>query len=799
MENTRNTNNFFTPGRITFLLDGGAGSSGKGKMASYIMKHADNWTFACNTFFPQASHTVVDGDKSYVYKQLNSCAHFIKGTGRVIYIGQGSVISLDALKKELEMTGLDHTQVKVHPLCAIVQDIDRLYEEGKLAFDGVTEVDHDGTIKTGCFADDTRILMADGSYKSIVDVEAGDRVINMAGQPVTVIRRIDSGIKKVMKVRNMAGMNDYHVTPDHLYWSGDIADLQKRKGIGNTLLRADRTGWHQIGSRGPKDLKLLTPSNINFELRGSIRVDMSEYVADVANTITETHIIPKGKNDYYNYNRYLEDSYELGYLFGAFLGDGCSLLYDHNNSGRVQFYLGLNEMHIVEKIRYSIKESWGADCKIKIRKNIILLTCWSRALAKFFSDFGKLGEKHLPREYWCDNEEYLLGIYEGLVDTDGHTTSRGSNNFTSSSRKLTELFNFLCLYMGQPFTSSISDHNVCSNHPNFSECDASTWSPKHCTSTITQNRQSGEFWYSNFKVIDPTLIDVQCWDLEVDCETHSFIANNVVVHNSTCSGVGAARARKLLRHPKKLYARDIDWLQPYLCEVEHEIMERLNDGESGLCEIAQGYQLSYGLNRFAPHTTSRNCTVSAALDDMMLPPSVVGNVVINFRTFPIRIHSNKYLSTDGEERHMTWEEVQNGEEGIDYIKIESPSGPGYDDQEEITWEDLTALSGSREPIMECTTLTKLPRRVFTFSKQNLTDSIYANYPGGTNEVFISVNFMNYLDAFATGARDEGLLNEVAMQWVKTNILPVVEKLGVSARVLLGTGADTEDVVDTHIR
>src|SRR5438034_1028282 len=39
----------------------------------------------------------------------------------------------------------------------------------------------------GCFAAGTRILMADSTYKNIEDVLVGDRVINMHGEPVTVL------------------------------------------------------------------------------------------------------------------------------------------------------------------------------------------------------------------------------------------------------------------------------------------------------------------------------------------------------------------------------------------------------------------------------------------------------------------------------------------------------------------------------------------------------------------------------------------------------------------------------------
>ena len=42
----------------------------------------------------------------------------------------------------------------------------------------------------GCLGAGTRVLMADATYKNIEDVVAGDRVINMNGAPVTVLRAL---------------------------------------------------------------------------------------------------------------------------------------------------------------------------------------------------------------------------------------------------------------------------------------------------------------------------------------------------------------------------------------------------------------------------------------------------------------------------------------------------------------------------------------------------------------------------------------------------------------------------------
>ena len=279
---------------------------------------------------------------------------------------------------------------------------------------------------------------------------------------------------------------------------------------------------------------------------------------------------------------------------------------------------------------------------------------------------------------------------------------------------------------------------------------------------------------------------------------------------STAHGAGACRARRVLRRREAKYARDIPELKQFLCDVPGEIIQRLKDGQSGLLEIAQGFQLSYLLAEMFPYTTSRNCTTAAGLDDMMLPVHYAGNVIINLRTYPIRINSNKYL--DGN-RHMTWDEVQKYEkEGKPYQVVKYNSGPGYPDQVETTWEEVTKISGSPTPITEITSVTKLPRRVFTFSKQNLKQSIEYNRANGW--VFLSVNFVNYLDGDMTGRRGKICLNDAlknakdslitpkVMLWLCENVLDVFKSdtgwPDMGMRIILGTGPNTADKIHVTI-
>lgn len=250
---------------------------------------------------------------------------------------------------------------------------------------------------------------------------------------------------------------------------------------------------------------------------------------------------------------------------------------------------------------------------------------------------------------------------------------------------------------------------------------------------------------------------------------------------STCHGVGSATARKVLRRPSVLCAKDVPELKQYICDVSTEIADRLDQGQSGLLELAQGFPLSLN-GRFYPYCTSRNVTVAQAMSDMFLPTKYAGQVIINLRTLPIRINSKKYIGADGQ--HLTYAEVQ---QGVPHQVYEGNSGHWYPDQTELTWEEVTRQSGSPTEIMEMTSVTKLPRRIATFSRMNLEEAIRFNDTGAG--VHLSLNFANYIDYTLTGKRAKEDLTEKFNHWM-------VESLGdrASQVAFVGTGALTDDTI-----
>jgi len=185
---------------------------------------------------------------------------------------------------------------------------------------------------------------------------------------------------------------------------------------------------------------------------------------------------------------------------------------------------------------------------------------------------------------------------------------------------------------------------------------------------------------------------------------------------STKKGTGAAMIQRIRRNPQDLNtaASEIALTPLADCVVSvdrwFEIMEK--EVEYAQIESAQGYSLSM-YHGFYPYTTSRDVSTSQTIADCGVPYQLVeralSQVIGTCRTFPIRV-ANRF---DADGKQVGW------------------SGPCYDDQEE------TSFKAIGQPT-ELTTVTKLPRRIFTYSKKQIEQAVYVN---GVTKMFL--NFANY--------------------------------------------------------
>lgn len=174
---------------------------------------------------------------------------------------------------------------------------------------------------------------------------------------------------------------------------------------------------------------------------------------------------------------------------------------------------------------------------------------------------------------------------------------------------------------------------------------------------------------------------------------------------STQQGSAEAMMNKLRRslHYKVLathYKEYIESKDRIKVFSHNKYINTLYQAKSILAEGAQGYSL--GLNAgFWPYCTSRDCTPARVLADMLIPISWVREVIGTCRTYPIRVGGT--------------------------------SGPGYRDQNELTWDQVGVAP-------EMTTVTNRERRVFSFSHRQIWEAILICQP---TEIF--VNFCNYME------------------------------------------------------
>ena len=417
-----------------------------------------------------------------------------------------------------------------------VRAIRRLNPEARImagnvcTFDGACRLAEAGAnslrvgIGSGCHIGETRVLMANGTYKNIKDVAAGDRVINRDGLPVNVIKSWCTGTRKVMRLKHTQFYTPTYVTPDHKYWVGDMSNLAnntiRARGYAKSVKEQDLC-WQPIGKARKSVLTL--PNNIHFDLHDTFNIPIYKR---------------SGGNGYSKVINKLDctlvPSYDIGYIFGMFLGDGNANLAVYKNSrrGSVRWYLGKQELPLAKKLAGAIKKSIDKDAKITQTNNMIKVVLHYKPLAEYLSSFDKKDNKHLPEELLVNNKEYLKGMYDGLIDSDGHIEkSTGRVCFGNTSTRLIELFGVLEYMINGQFPN-YQDRGISCG---ALDCDVNNLKNSYSARKLKVKRVS--CGHQLVKILDTSsdLLEVPVYDIEVDCPTHSFIANNAVVHNSMCT------------------------------------------------------------------------------------------------------------------------------------------------------------------------------------------------------------------------------------------------------------------------
>ncbi len=377
----------------------------------------------------------------------------------------------------------------------------------------------------GCFAAGTRVLMADTTYKNIAEIHAGDRVINMNGEPVTVVKAWCTGRREVMKLQHTASYRQTYVTPDHRYLVGNLTAVSTAapatKGSISVLERPTRPllsnlRWQEISASAHESM--LLPRHITFELPQSFEIDLD-------------HFASHQQQQQISSQNTISDSYELGYIFGTFLGDDHTLMLPSHNAvtGNVSWNVAQTQQNqeMTEKLVRCLKTATGLNVEPTASQQVITIQLPSHKWTKLLAQFGTHNEKQLPTKYLSTNRSYLQGLFDGLMDSNGHRNSDSHLHFQSASQKLIELFNILCYLLTGSFPYSETQETSLAGTTRESYCSRLPASHElHPVANYQIVKHLKENHSGN---------NVPVYDIEVDCPTHSFIADNAIVHNSICT------------------------------------------------------------------------------------------------------------------------------------------------------------------------------------------------------------------------------------------------------------------------
>lgn len=257
---------------------------------------------------------------------------------------------------------------------------------------------------------------------------------------------------------------------------------------------------------------------------------------------------------------------------------------------------------------------------------------------------------------------------------------------------------------------------------------------------------------------------------------------------STMTGNGAAMGRKVMRHPNVRTADSYPQLRQFIADTSSCIAHWLKNGDTGIIETAQGFDLSMdhgmlfydennGIHKAYPYTTSRNVDPLTFAGLSGVPSRMLGNVLLNLRTYPIKVGDGSNTEFDGLS-------------GVDMRG--SNSGPCWPDQHELDWERDLGLKP------EITSLTKRKRRVFSFSEMQLKHITKIVQP-----THIFLNFVNYLDPTIAGKSGQMSMDTLRNQHYEVwNMVQLIntEQYWVNTEyagkvVLLGTGAKHSEVIE----
>ena len=250
----------------------------------------------------------------------------------------------------------------------------------------------------GCHAKGTEVLMFDGSFKKVEDVEIGDQLMGPDSKPREVLK-LKRGQEELVKITPVKGdsfvINKSHIL--HLTPSG-------KEVLTQTPINMKFSDWLEQGS--------------NFKLRYKL---------------TRTGV------------EFSERSLPIEpYMLGMWIGDGTSHITDITTMDTeiVDHLVGYTQKHNMNLVkRESVTKGKASTYGITNgigQKNPLLTSLQELELIR---------NKHIPGIYKTSSRDQRLSLLAGLMDSDGHLNN-GTFDFVSKFERLADDVVYLARSLG---------------------------------------------------------------------------------------------------------------------------------------------------------------------------------------------------------------------------------------------------------------------------------------------------------------------------------------------------------------
>lgn len=273
-----------------------------------------------------------------------------------------------------------------------------------------------------CLGKGTKILMYDGTFKNVENINIGDKLMGVDSTPRTVLD-LGHGYDNMYRIKQTNG-NDYRVNSEHIlslkctqqygkkwYNKGDIVNLSIKEYLSlNKTKKSKLMGWK--------------PSIIEFNKQIDLPIDayfLGLWLGDGDKAYSSITNIDNEIIDYiYDFAKsYGYNVTKNGITYDINHGKGYSIL-DKDTNIEYQSIKEFCKLNFIPEKYFN--ESYVKNHTTRLKINIEKINGKDNKILNVLRDLDVINNKHIPFIYKTSSAENRLKLLAGLIDSDGNLT-----------------------------------------------------------------------------------------------------------------------------------------------------------------------------------------------------------------------------------------------------------------------------------------------------------------------------------------------------------------------------------------